>query len=136
MQKVTQSDAVNELQNKIHGLETAQKNLIAYLEAGKATKTILDKMNANEESLRILKKQLEGTSTEIASVDASQYKKLTAKFRNYMCTVKSPEAAALKRAIIQKIYPDADDVTIYFNHGIPIDNSTKMYFDFKQKGNK
>ena len=48
LHKHIQSDEINALMNKIKGIENAQNNLTGYLETGRASKTILDKMQKNE----------------------------------------------------------------------------------------
>lgn len=59
------------------------------------------------------------------------YDRLICKFRNYMCNVKSPEAAALRNAAIKTILPDKDKITVTFNSGVPVDDETAEYFNEK-----
>ena len=131
LHKHIQSDEINALMNKINGLENAQNNLTGYLETGRASKTILEKMQKNETELEILNKQLEAKSKEIYTVDSDTYDRLICKFRNYMCNVKSPEAVALRNAAIKNILPDKDKITVTFNSGVPVDDETAEYFNEK-----
>ena len=131
LHKHIQSDEINALMNKINGLENAQNNLTGYLETGRASKTILEKMQKNETELEILNKQLEAKSKEISTVDSDTYDRLICKFRNYMCNVKSPEAVALRNAAIKNILPDKDKITVTFNSGVPVDDETAEYFNEK-----
>ena len=117
--------------NKINGLETAQSNLTGYLETGRASKTILDKMQKNETELESLKRQLAVKNKEIAAVDDETYDRLVCKFRNYMSKEKSPEAAALRNAAIKNIFPDKDEITVTFHAGVPVDDETVRYFNEK-----
>lgn len=123
-----QSTEINALLSRINGIENAQNNLTGYLEAGKATETIFSKMQKNETELKILKSQLEAKSKEISSVDDEVYNRLVSKFVNYMSTVKSPEAVALRNAVIKDIKID-DNVTIEFNSGITVNSETIRYFN-------
>lgn len=123
-----QSAEINALLSRINGIENAQNNLTGYLEAGKATETIFSKMQKNETELKILRSQLEAKSKEISSVDDEVYNRLVSKFVNYMSTVKSPEAVALRNAVIKDIKID-DNVTIEFNSGITVNNETIRYFN-------
>ena len=115
--------------NKIHGLEAAQDNLTAYLEAGKATQTILDKLQKNEAELQILRTQLEAKSQDKEEIDEEIYKRLVHKFMQYMSTEKSPEAVALRDAVIHDVKIDENEVVIQFNHGLTIDDDTINYFN-------
>ena len=115
--------------NKIHGLEAAQDNLTAYLEAGKATQTILDKLQKNEAELQILRTQLEAKSQDKEEIDEEIYKRLVHKFMQYMSTEKSPEAVALRDAVIHDVKIDEDEVIIQFNQGLAIDDDTINYFN-------
>ena len=115
--------------NKIHGLEAAQDNLTAYLEAGKATQTILDKLQKNEAELQILRTQLEAKSQDKEKIDEEIYKRLVHKFMQYMSTEKSPEAVALRDAVIHDVKIDENEVVIQFNHGLTIDDDTINYFN-------
>ena len=65
IQRHIQSDEENRLMNQIHGLETAQENLTAYLETGKGSDTILNKLQQNETTLKTLQQQLAYKKTEI-----------------------------------------------------------------------
>ena len=49
-----QSGETNTIQNRINGLEKANANLMAYLEQGRATETILRSVEKNEQELRQL----------------------------------------------------------------------------------
>lgn len=123
-----QSTEINALLSRINGIENAQNNLTGYLEAGKATETIFNKMQKNETELKILRSQLEAKSKEIFLVDDECYNKLVSKFVNYMSTVKSPEAVAFRNAVIKDIKID-DNVTIEFNSGVTINSDTTQYFN-------
>ena len=90
------SSAIDNFMNQIHGLETAQEILTAYLETGKGSDTILNKLQQNETTLKTLQQQLAYKKTEIPTVDEDTYRKLVKQFKHYMSHVKSPEAAALK----------------------------------------
>lgn len=50
-----------------------------------------------------------------------------------MCTEKSPEAAALKEAVLRDIQIGKETITVNFQHGVPIDEETKAYFDDNRK---
>lgn len=126
--KGLQSTEINALLSRINGIENAQNNLTGYLEAGKATETIFSKMQKNETELKILRSQLEVKSKEISSVDDEIYNRLVSKFVNYMSKVKSPEAVALRNAVIKDIKID-DNVTIEFNSGITVNSETIRYFN-------
>ncbi|MCM1508473.1 MAG: recombinase family protein [Ruminococcus flavefaciens] len=128
-QRNFQSAEVNALLSKINGIENAQNNLTGYLENGKATETIFNKMQKNETELKILKNQLELKLHEIADIDDETYDRLVSKFMNYMSTIKSPEAVALRNATIKNIEINESDVTIEFNSGITINNETVQYFN-------
>ncbi len=129
VQNAMQGVEVNALINKIHGLESAQDNLTAYLEAGKATQTILDKLQKNEAELQILRTQLEAKSQDKEEIDEEIYKRLVHKFMQYMSTEKSPEAVALRDAVIHDVKIDEDEVIIQFNQGLVIDDDTINYFN-------
>ncbi len=62
-------------------------------------------------------------------VDDETYDRLVSKFMNYMSTVKSPEAVALRNAAIKNIEINDSNVEIEFNSGITIDNETVQYFN-------
>lgn len=115
--------------NQIHGLEAAQNNLTGYLEAGKATQTIMDKLQKNEAELQILKTQLEAKSKEIPIIDEITYQRLVRQFMNYMCTEKSSEAYELKEAVIKDIKIDENKIEIQFNQGVTVDDDTINYFN-------
>ncbi len=68
-------------------------------------------MQKNETELKILRSQLEAKSKEISSVDDEVYNRLVSKFVNYISTVKSPEAVALRNEVIKDIKID-DNVRI------------------------
>lgn len=124
-----QSEEVNALKNKINGLENAQRNLTDYLEAGKATQTILDKLQKNETELTILRTQLEAKSGEPVVVDEETYSRLVKRFTGYMSSVKTSETIALRDAAIDHINVDTDDVTVFFKPGIYADDATVNYFN-------
>lgn len=120
---------MNALVNKIHGLENAQNNLIAYLEAGRATQTIMDKIEKNEAELAILKTQLNAKNKEVYTVHGDVYDDLVKKFLSYMGTEKSSEAYALRDAAISNIDIGNNSVTINFNNGVKADDDTINYFN-------
>jgi DNA integration/recombination protein len=124
-----QSAEINALLSRINGIENAQNNLTNYLEAGKATETIFNKMQKNETELKVLRSQLEVKSKEISLVDDETYDRLVSKFINYMSKVKSPEAIALRNAAIKDIQINDNNVEIEFNSGITIDSETVQYFN-------
>ena len=128
IQRHIQSDEENRLMNQIHGLEMAQENLTAYLETGKGSDTILNKLQQNETTLKTLQQQLVYKKTEIPTVDEDTYRKLVKQFKHYMSYVKSPEAAALKTAAIQDIKIQKEDIIVKFCEGVPIDKETEAYF--------
>ena len=113
---------------QIHGLETAQGNLTAYLETGKGSDTILNKLQQNETTLKTLRQQLDGKKAEIPTVDEDTYHRLVKQFKHYMSHVKSPEASALKAAAIQDIKIQKENITVKFCEGVPIDKETEAYF--------
>ena len=115
--------------NRINGLENAQNRLISCLEEGKASKTILDKMQKNETELSALSKQLAAKSKQISTIDDAIYNKLVKQFVSYMSDVKSPEAFALKDAAIKKIDINEAGVTIHFHSGLTASEDTTDYFN-------
>lgn len=129
VQNSIQSAEVNALVNKIHGLENAQNNLIAYLEAGRATQTIMDKIEKNEAELAILKTQLNAKNKEVYTVHGDVYDDLVKKFLSYMGTEKSSEAYALRDTAISSIDIGDKSVTINFNNGVKADDDTINYFN-------
>lgn len=102
MDMVAQSAEVNALKNEINRLQAAQKNLLDYLQSGKAPDTILERMQKNEDELKKHKIQLDMKSKEVMLVDEEAYTRLVKQFKNYMGTVKSPEAKSLRDAAIKK----------------------------------
>lgn len=129
-----QSVETNAILSRINGIENAQSNLTNYLEAGKATDTIFNKMQKNETELKILRNQLEAKSKRIPFVDDETYDRLVNKFVNYMSTIKSSETAALRNAALKNIEINDNEVTIEFNHGITIDQETIRYFNDNMEG--
>lgn len=129
LQKHIQCGETNAIQNKINGLEKANSNLMKYLEKGKATDTILSEIDKNEKIIKQLKIQLDSKSNEISEIDDKAYECLVKKFNNYMCTVKSPESAALKAALIDNIQIGKENITVDFKPGVTIDENTKDYFN-------
>ena len=127
--KHMQSAEVNALINKIHGLENTQNNLTEYLEAGKATQTILDKLQKNETELTILRTQLEAKSTDTVTVDDDTYNRLVRQFTGYMGTEKTSEAFSLRDTAIDHIDVDKNGVIINFKPGILTDDATIDYFN-------
>jgi len=128
IQRHIQSDEENRLMNQIHGLETAQGNLTAYLETGKGSDTILNKLQQNETTLKTLQQQLAYKKTEIPTVDEDTYYRLVKQFKHYTSHVKSPEASALKVAAIQDIEIQKEDIIVKFCEGVPIHKETEAYF--------
>ncbi|WP_295219085.1 recombinase family protein [Ruminococcus sp.] len=128
-QKMIQSGETNTIQNQINGLEKANANLMVYLEKGRATETILRSIDKNETEIQQLKQQLEAVGNTISEIDETAYQELVQKFTNYMCTEKSPEAAALKSAVIQEIQIGKETITVAFQPGVSIDKETKAYFN-------
>ena len=125
IQRHIQSDEENRLMNQIHGLETAQENLTAYLETRKGSDTILNKLQQNETTLKTLRQQLDGKKAEIPTVDEDTYHRLVKQFKHYMSHVKSPEASALKAAAIQDIKIQKENITVKFCEGVPINKETE-----------
>lgn len=123
VQHAMQSEEVNALTNKINGLEKAQNNLTGYLEAGRATQTILNKIENNEGELAILKAQLAAKKQEASSVGQDTYNQLVKQSLPYMCNEKTSEASALRDAAINRIEIAEDAVTIIFNEGVAADSS-------------
>lgn len=130
LQKHIKGGETSAIQNKINGLEKANANLMAYLEKGKATDSILENIDKNEKEIKQLKIQLDFKSNEIFEIDDNTYEALVKKFNNYMCTVKSPESAALKEAVIDDIQIGKENITVDFKPGVTIDEDTKEYFNF------
>lgn len=124
VQHAMQSEEVNALTNKINGLENAQNNLTGYLEAGRATQTILNKIEKNEAELAILKAQLAAKKQEASSVGQDTYNQLVKQSLHYMCNEKTSEASALRDAAINRIEIAEDAVTIIFNEGVAADSRT------------
>lgn len=129
VQNALQSEEINALTNQINGLENAQNNLTGYLEAGRATQTILDKLEKNEAELATLKAQLAAKRQEASSVSENTYHQLVKQFLHYMCQNKTSEAFALRDAAINRIDIDEDAVTIHFNDGVTADRETIRYFN-------
>lgn len=61
------------------------------------------------------------------------YAGLVKSFKEYMGTVKSPEAKALRDAAIENIVPDTEQVTIYFKKGVTANAEAKAYFNTNQE---
>lgn len=133
VQHAMQSEEVNALTNKINGLENAQNNLTGYLEAGRATQTILEKIEKNEAELAILKTQLAAKKQEASSVNGETYNQLVKQFLPYMCSQKTSEAYALRDAMIERIDIDSEAVTIHFHAGVTADDDTVCYFNEYQE---
>ena len=133
LRKLMQSGETNTIQNRINGLEKANANLMAYLEQGRATETILRSVEKNEQELQQLKQQLDALDNPISAVDDATYQEIVQKFTNYMCTERSPEAAALKEAVLRDIQIGKETITVNFQHGVFIDEETKAYFDDNRK---
>lgn len=129
VQHAMQGEEVNALTNEINRLENAQNNLTGYLEAGRATQTILDKLEKNEAELAILKAQLAAKKQEASSVSEDTYNQLVKQFLPYMSNNKTSEAFALRDAMIKRIDIDEDAVTIHFNAGVTADEDTIRYFN-------
>lgn len=129
MQNAAQSAEVSALTNKINGLENAQNNLLGYLEAGRATQTIIEKMEKNEAELAIFRTQLAAKNKEVSTVSDDTYDKLVKQFLSYMGTQKTSEAYALRDAAISGINIDDDAVTISFESGVTADEDTVIYFN-------
>ena len=110
-------------------MENAQNRLSTCLEEGKATKTILDKMQKNETELSCLKEQLAIKSKQITTIDDETYEKLIQQFVQYMSDVKSPEAFALKDKTIDNITIGENSVTVNFFNGVTVDEDTIKYFN-------
>lgn len=127
--KGLQSAEINALNNKINGLENAQNNLTGYLENGKGTKTILEKIDKNEKEIEILKNQLELKSHEIADIDDETYRRLVNKFMDYMSNEKSSKAKNLRDSAISDIKIGENNIEVYFNHGVTADKETVEYFN-------
>lgn len=133
LRKLMQSGETNTIQNRINGLEKANANLMAYLEQGRATETILRSVEKNEQELQQLKQQLDALDNPISAVDDATYREIVQKFTNYMCTEKSPEAVALKEAVLRDIQIGKETITVNFQNGVTIDEETKAYFDDNRK---
>ena len=123
VQNAQHCEEVNALTNQINGLEKAQNNLTGYLEAGRATQTILNKIEKNEAELAILKAQLAAKKQEASSVGQDTYNQLVKQSLHYMCNEKTSEASALRDAAINRIEIAEDAVTIIFNEGVAADSS-------------
>lgn len=117
------------IKDKIDKLNLAQNNLTSSLEAGIATDTIMQKLQKNEDELAALTTQLEAKKGELSTIDDDTYNELVKRFISYMGKNKTPQAADLRNAAIDRIEVSNDKTTIYFNHGIGIDEETKKYFD-------
>lgn len=117
------------IKDKIDRLNNAQNNLIALLEAGRATDVIMTKIEKNAAELTALTAQLEASTKEISEVDNDTYNELIKRFVEYMGTNMTPQAIDLKNAAIDRIEIGSDKTTIHFNHGIGIDLETREYFD-------
>ena len=133
LRKLMQSGETNTIQNRINGLEKANANLMAYLEQGRATETILRSVEKNEQELQQLKQQLDALDNPISAVDDATDQEIVQKFTNYMCTERSPEAAALKEAVLRDIQIGKETITVNFQHGVFIDEETKAYFNDNRK---
>lgn len=71
-----QSGETNTIQNRINGLEKANANLMAYLEQGRATETILRSVEKNEQELQQLKQQLDALDNPISAVNDATYQEI------------------------------------------------------------
>ncbi len=129
IQKSLQSEKIIALTNRINGLETAQERLIGYISDGRESPSISSKIQNNDIELSALRQQLENESKQVNVIDNEIYDKLVKHFTHYMSEVKSPEAAALKDAAINRIVPDKNEITIYFNNGVSADDDTIQYFN-------
>ena len=90
-------------------------------------------LRKNEQELRQLKQQLDALDDPVSAVDDAAYREIVQKFTNYMCTEKSPEATALKEAVLRDIQIGKETITVNFQHGVPIDEETKAYFNDTRK---
>lgn len=109
--------------------KVAQDNLTEYLEKGKATQTIFEKMEKNETELRILDAQLKAKTQSLSIVDDEVYNTLVKQFVGYMSTEKTAEAFALKEAVIKDIQVDEDNIEIIFQSGMTLNEETIDYFN-------
>ena len=107
LRKLMQSGETNTIQNRINGLEKANANL--------------------------MKQQLDALDNPISAVNDATYQEIVQKFTNYMCTERSPEAAALKEAVLRDIQIGKETITVNFQHGVFIDEETKAYFNDNRK---
>ena len=126
--KALKASNENALENKIHGLENAQRNLTGYLESGRATKTIMEKMDINEKEIASLKNQLEALSSTTNTIDEKEYDRLVRHFLSYMGTVRSPEGAALIDAAIEDI-DIGGNIDVTFKSGVTADEETINYLN-------
>lgn len=90
----------------------------------------LRKTNRNSQQL---KQQLDALDNPISAVNDATYQEIVQKFTNYMCTERSPEAAALKEAVLRDIQIGKETITVNFQHGVFIDEETKAYFNDNRK---
>ncbi|MCR4645342.1 MAG: recombinase family protein [Oscillospiraceae bacterium] len=123
------SAEVAAIKDKIDKLNLAQNHLLASLEAGQATDTIMKKLEKNEAEIAALTEQLEAKVSDVSAVDDNTYNELVKHFVSYMGNQKTPQAVDLRNAAIDRIEVGSDKTTIFFKHGVSINQDTQTYFD-------
>jgi len=129
IQNALQANEIKEINRRMEERKVAQDNLTEYLEKGKATQTIFEKMEKNETELRILDAQLKAKTQSLSIVDDEVYNTLVKQFVGYMSTEKTAEAFALKEAVIKDIQVDEDNIEIIFQSGMTLNEETIDYFN-------
>ena len=123
------SAEVAKIKKKIDELNVKQAYLTAEIENGRATKTLMTKMEDNEAELAGLIAQLEAKTKEFSAIDDATYESLVKQFYSYMGTQKTPQAVDLRNAVIDRIESDDSKTTIFFHPGVTVDQETIDFFN-------
>lgn len=133
MNDIAQSDKLEndkffqQLRVKQAGLETAQKNLLKAIETGKATTTIMNRLDRIGKENEQITAKLKSFNNTVLNYTSADLKQLKSQFSEYMAQCDSVNAKQLIRSVIDSVKVGNEEVTVTLKEGISVGRKFKEY---------
>lgn len=124
--KMDSDKEYQQLKSKLSGLETSHENLMKALEKGKATNSIMNRLERIEQQKEQTLFKVQNLTRDTHIFTESELQLLQERFSEYLQVKNSVNNKYFLKNLIDRIIVNEDTVNITLKSGISIDKSTKI----------
>lgn len=122
-----------QLKSKQHGLAIAQENLLDAIGSGKATSTILNRLERVSQQITQIEDRINSLDREAHIFDDNDIAKMKENLVSYLIEVGNIDNKKFLNSIIQKVKVTSSEIQVILADEISIDSQTKKLFKKKEK---